>query len=261
MDHGAAGAIAPGPMMAESLPDPPHTGPAAPRQTMFLAPRDAWSFALAAVARAREQVVAMRMLLMVVAVAMAVFVALLYAWSVARSVPMALLTRDLAATAGLRFDVGIVSNIGAMVWCATASISGFAAWHLRGMPAQRERAGLLGAAALLLFLMGSDDFLMLHETVYPKLGLSEAFVVLLYGVGYGAMLLRWREVVLDSELLLLALGTVLFAGSVIVDGFAKDSTALEDLLKLSGQVLWLLYFVRLAARGWRESSAQAQGGA
>jgi hypothetical protein len=207
--------------------------------------------ARSALVLAGRQAVALRRVLARLALAAALTVAALLLLSRLSGTPLALLTRDVAATTGAKFYIGILSSLGALAWCASACVCAFAAAALRGVAAQRERARFLAAAAALQAALGADDFFMLHEVVYPKVGLAEEAVVLLYGGALAALLLRFRRVLLDSELLLFLLGGVLFAGSVVVDQAVRDATALEDLLKVFGVACWLVYFWRHALAALR----------
>ena len=84
-----------------------------------------------------------------------------------------------------------------------------------------------------------------HEVIYPRLGLEEGVLVVLYAAGLVALILRYRSVLLDSDILLWAVGALLFVMSVLVDGFVKDSTAFEDIPKAAGICTWLCYYWRL----------------
>lgn len=186
-----------------------------------------------------------RVLATLVALA-AITVALLYVLGRVTGTPMALLTRDVAATTNTKFYIGILSSVGALVWCASACACVFGAMALRGVAGQGERVRFLAAAGALQAALGADDFFMLHEVVYPKLGLEEEVVVALYGLALVALVLRFRAQLLQSEVLLFLLGAVLFGGSVLVDLRVRDATALEDLLKVGGVACWLTYFWRFA---------------
>lgn len=164
--------------------------------------------------------------------------------------PLALLTRDVAATAQLKFYIGILSSVGALLWCAAASMCWFGAAALRGT-GQVERARFLAASGGLLAALGADDFFMLHEAVYPKFGLPEELVVGLYALVLLLLMLRFRRQLLDGELLLFVIGCVLFAGSALVDMRVRDATALEDILKVAGIASWLTYYWRHALAGVR----------
>jgi hypothetical protein len=171
----------------------------------------------------------------------------LVALSAATGTPLALLTRDVAATLGAKFYIGLLSSIGALLWCAAATTCFAGAAVLRRFPGERERecaAFLLGSGALLTAL-GLDDFFMLHEVVYPRLGLREGVLVVFYALGLLALTLRYRAVLLGSDILLWVIGCLLFVASVLVDGFVSDATAFEDIPKVAGVCTWLCYYWRL----------------
>jgi hypothetical protein len=184
-------------------------------------------------------------------VAGAATVAGLHLLSSLTGTPLAVLTRDVAATAQLKFYIGILSSVGALLWCAAATVCGFGAIALRGTGEHAERARFLAASGGLLAALGADDFFMLHEVVYPKLGLPEEIVIALYALALMALMLRFRRQLLDGELLLFVVGCVLFAGSAVVDMRMRDATALEDVLKVAGVASWLTYYWRHALAGVR----------
>lgn len=169
----------------------------------------------------------------------------LVALSAATNTPLAMLTRDVAASLGAKFYIGLLSSIGALLWCAAATTCFLGAAVLRRASGQRECAGFLLGSGVLLTFLGLDDFFMLHEVIYPRLGLEEGVLVVLYAAGLVALILRYRSVLLDSDILLWVVGALLFVMSVLVDGFVKDSTAFEDIPKAAGICTWLCYYWRL----------------
>lgn len=201
---------------------------------------------LAAASRAVGQWRTLTPILAVLLVVIATSIIALWGLGVATGTPMAQLTRDPAATTGAKFYIGLLSNVGALLWCATVTtcLLGWAA--LRKTPQHREVAAFLRGAGILVSFLGLDDFFMLHEVVYPRLGLEEGAVVALYGAGLSGLVLRFRLVILESELLLLLIGAALFVVSVLVDGFVPDSTAFEDIPKAAAVLIWLSYFWRLS---------------
>lgn len=228
-------------------------GAAAPTQPRWgeMSPSALWSYARALVRLGAGQLIPLRRPLAALAALIAVTLGGLAALSAATGTPMALLTRDLAATTGAKFYIGALSGLGALLWAAATSVSLFGSVALQRVAGQRERAACLRGASLLLAALGADDFFMLHEVVYPKFGLEEEVLVLFYGGGFAALLLRYRALMLESDVLLLLLGGLWFVASVLVDGFVRDATALEDIFKFAGIVCWLTYFWRLALAGLR----------
>ena len=170
----------------------------------------------------------------------------LVALSAATGTPLALLTRDVAASLGAKFYIGLLSNIGALLWCAAATTCFAGAAVLRRFPGQRECAAFLLGSGALLTALGMDDFFMLHEVIYPRLGLQEGVLIVFYALGLLALTLRYRAVLLDSDILLWVIGCLLFVASVLVDGFVRDVTAFEDIPKVAGVCTWLCYYWRLA---------------
>lgn len=133
-------------------------------------------------------------------------------------VTMASLIRDPAALSGGRFYYGFVSNLGVILWCATASVCLFRGAELLGRPAQRATAVFMLSAGLFTAVVLLDDFFMLHEEVIPTyLHIPEKAVLLAYALMLAFYLaLNWRLLLAaDAPLLALALG--FFALSNLVD--------------------------------------------
>jgi hypothetical protein len=170
----------------------------------------------------------------------------LVALSAATGTPLALLTRDVAATLGAKFYIGLLSSVGALLWCAAATTCFAGAAVLRRFPGERECSAFLLGSGALLTALGLDDFFMLHEVVYPRLGLQEGVLIVFYALGLLALMLRYRAVLLGSDILLWVIGCLLFVASVLVDGFVPDATAYEDIPKVAGVCTWLCYYWRLA---------------
>ena len=164
--------------------------------------------ARAGLVMAMRQVMPLRRVLATLLVVAAVGIGALFVLGLLTNTPMALLTRDVAATAGVKFYIGILSSLGALTWCAGASVCWFAAAALRGVACLREPARFLASAGALQTALGADDFFMLHEVVYPKFGLHEEVLVVFYGLALLVLLLRFRRQLLDSELLLFLIGAL-----------------------------------------------------
>ena len=205
-----------------------------------------YRLALQMFSRARGQWRPLRSVVLGLFALYAVAIVALVALSVVTKTPLALLTRDVAATLGAKFYIGVLSSIGALLWCAAATTCLVGAAMLRRFARQRACAAFLLGSGALLAAFGLDDFFMLHEVVYPRVGLDERVLVVLYGVAVLTLMLRYRAVLLDSEILLWLIGGLLFVASVLVDGFVRDATAFEDIPKVAGVCTWLCYYWRLA---------------
>lgn len=159
-------------------------------------------------------------------------------------VPVASLTRDMAALAHVHPLIGVVSNVGVLLWCATAAICLFSRNVLRQQGRHVEARCLLWAGILTSGLL-LDDLFMIHEYIAPvHFHVNEKVILACHAGGFGAYLLSHRRLILADNYQLLAAAMVLFAASVLVDisdGHGWLSNLAEDGFKLLGIASWLGY--------------------
>lgn len=147
---------------------------------------------------------------------------------------------DPVATGGLPWYTGLISQLGAVVWCIAACAAAFGAAVSR----LGGRAGafrfLLGAAAV-GSLMLVDDMFLLHSNALPRLlGTSKTVVLAAYAV----LILLWvglslGEIARTRVHLLLATGGALGL-SVVADRLGL-ALWMEDGPKLLGILAWATY--------------------
>lgn len=149
------------------------------------------------------------------------------------------------------FYIGIVSNIGILLWAAVAVTCLFIPIFLPRLVNKEVRLFLL-ASGLLTGLLLFDDFFLLHDEILPiHLGISGK----LYGIVYILLVLlylyRFKVTILQSPYATLILALGFFAVSAGVDlthslidnEFGNSQTLLlEDGAKLMGIAHWLAYF-------------------
>lgn len=156
--------------------------------------------------------------------------------------PVTALQRDTCTGAACSY-VGIVSNVGVLVWAAGATAAFLAAAASTG----RRRSMLLAAGTLTVVLL-ADDMLLLHEYAWRELpATSESAIFAVYGVLIAAFALAFcREVAaLDhAPLAVLALG--LLGVSLVADRFALGGHLAEDGAKLLATVAWASFLVATA---------------
>jgi hypothetical protein len=162
------------------------------------------------------------------------------------------LTRDVAHTAEIHPLTGFLSNVGALLWCATAAICAFAAMTVRGSEL-KDKFWFLFISAILSAYLLFDDFFLFHDDLAPRyLGLDEkvvyaalAFAVLIYLVKF------WRTILRTNYgFFVLALGFL--SASVMIDVFVDPGRSglrhwqffLEDGAKFLGIASWCSYYVR-----------------
>lgn len=146
---------------------------------------------------------------------------------------------------------GFASNIGVLYWAAAASTCALAAavlWHSR---APWPRVRMLALGAMFIGFLCLDDLFMLHENVFPRLGVPEMLVMGSYGVlAVGYLVMNWR-MVLEAEpvLFVTSLGFLALSLAVDVDGNdAQDlwKLLLEEGAKLMGIAGWCVWHIRQA---------------
>ncbi|MBO6607593.1 hypothetical protein [Psychroserpens sp.] len=162
-------------------------------------------------------------------------------------VPLKVLTRDIVSTGDLPVYIGLLSQLGIFIWAATAAICLFASQVLHSKGNQRY---LIIASAISLYL-GIDDAFLLHESVFPAIGIHQKIVIASYGLLMAVFLWNYRKTILSTDYLLMAIAFICFATSILIDNlFWKRSplitNLLEDGAKFVGLVAWITYFARTA---------------
>jgi hypothetical protein len=140
--------------------------------------------------------------------------------------------------------------LGIALWTAACAVTLFARTLLRHEQDAELRRFLL-ASGLLSALLGVDHLFMLQDTVAPELlGISEKAVIGGYGLLGLAYAVRFRGVILRTDVLLLASAIAFFNLSVAVDALDVDDARFllaEDAAKLAGITLWFSYLATCAA--------------
>ena len=157
----------------------------------------------------------------------------------------------MAAIANVHPLTGVVSNVGILLWCATAAICLFSSSLLRQQGARPEAGFLLWAGLMTTGLL-LDDFFMFHEYLAPvHFHLNEKLVHASYFCVTAVYLLRHRHLILETNYRLLAAALVLFAGSMLVDVADGEGwwRLVEDGCKILGISSWLGYHAG-RARHW-----------
>ncbi len=170
--------------------------------------------------------------------------------SIVAGVPVQVLIEDPAFLLGGHPLTGMLSNLGVLLWAATAAVCGFTYWSSASLqlpPLLRAYVGLGGAITTALLL---DDLFMLHEEVLPlTFGIDQKIVAGAYALGlpayfwYFRSLLSRRHVLLGASLLLLAF-------SLGYDQFMPPGgewrPVWEDGPKFLGIVAWFGHFTLMS---------------
>jgi hypothetical protein len=156
-----------------------------------------------------------------------------------------LVIRDLAQTANTPLGVGLISNLGYLLWMASAAIALFAACNL----AQGRQRALLFSGGLFSLLLALDDMFLLHDRYISANVLYLAYVVFAL-----LILFRFSDLVITSGALAFLVAVVCLGGSILIDklqmlvmGQYDTVQLVEEGLKFTGIACWLLFWWQTAA--------------
>ena len=172
--------------------------------------------------------------------------------SVAFEMPIEFFVRDPMATVNAHPLTGVLSNVGALLWCAAAAICFFVSAVVRGRRPRAATFFLWSAVVTTVLLL--DDFFLFHDDLARRFfGMKQRNVELAYVVGIAAYLVAFRRVLLESEWRLLFAALALFGVSMGVDQLqhlwpSPWRIGLEDGAKFLGIVGWMGFFVQTAFR-------------
>ncbi|WP_133252054.1 hypothetical protein [Actinomycetospora cinnamomea] len=155
------------------------------------------------------------------------------------------LSRDVSAVLGGPPWTGSLSQLVGSAWFASAAIAVFAAVVLRR--SGRDGARMLLTGGLLTAVMSADDLFLLHEGVFPEIGIPEVAVLGAYFVAAIVFILRFRVQLAESALLIGGALLMWVLSGVVDLVVVAGSFLLEDGAKLAGVALWSVMLVRLSS--------------
>ena len=169
------------------------------------------------------------------------------------SIPIEKFTRDpLAITGGHPF-LGIISNIGCILWGSSATICFLSYLLLKTRQESLDTLGFIMLGGFISLILLLDDLFMLHEEILPKyLGIGEKYLFLLYGALILFYLVRHRRIIIETEIIYFILAISFFAISILVDrrqeSFLPMHYLFEDGAKFFGIVSWVGYHFSVCFR-------------
>jgi hypothetical protein len=175
--------------------------------------------------------------------------------SLVGGIPVPSMTRDIAALGHLHPLAGVLSNLGILLWAATAAVCLFVAITERDTLSAPVARCLLFAGLLSAWLM-LDDCFQIHEDLSPRyLHFRERYVYLTLALAVAAHLWTSRAVILRSRWSLLALAFVFLGTSAMLDTLllhwaqqiGEWEFFYEDGAKWLGIVCWNAYHLGACA--------------
>ena len=163
------------------------------------------------------------------------------------NIKLSLVVRDLAQTCGYPIGVGMISNIGILLWGAAASICFFTTF-LESISSESSKLLLLGG--LFSGLLCIDDFFLLHDRY-----VGPDFLNLTYLAISIFLLIRFRKLLKKIGLLNLIVSILFLGLSVFFDGVIQriftqsyDLTQLfEEGFKFLGIACWLNFWCKASS--------------
>ncbi len=139
-----------------------------------------------------------------------------------------LVIRDLAQTCDSALGIGLVSNLGYLLWIATAAIALFTAY---GTPtnSQHKSKELLLCGGWFSFILCIDDMFLLHDRY-----IGQTFLYVVYALFAFLIVFRFREQLIKNGGEIFILAATLLAFSVLTDKFQRD---LVDVLQVKYETL------------------------
>jgi len=171
------------------------------------------------------------------------------------------MTRDPTAIGNIPALSGILSNLGALLWCTTASICYFAGIAFRNLLPRKVYRFFICSAILTTYLL-FDDLFQIHETIAlhgltKNVDLIEKFFYSVLGIIVLLYFFTYRRVILRTQYVILILAVIFFSASVffdnIIDAWILEKVLgrslhdwfyfFEDGFKWLGIACWCSYFV------------------
>jgi len=171
-------------------------------------------------------------------------------------IPFSRFTRDPLAIAKEHPFVGILSNIGTILWSFSTAICFFSYMLLRTRKESRNVLQFIMLGALISLALLLDDLFMVHETISPQyFGVSEKTVLLSHGLLLIFYLTWFRKTIIQTDYTLLLLAASLFAISLLIDRLLESVLPcrhlFEDGAKFLGIVSWFGYHLSTCLRQLR----------
>ena len=177
--------------------------------------------------------------------------------------PLSNLTKDPAQILHYPLYIGWLSNLGGLLWIATATLCLFSSVILRRQGGSPASINFMRLSGLINVYLGIDDLFLLHDRAFPELfHLHEFPFYMAYILLIIAYLIYFLRYILARDYLLLFFAGFLLMASrgafVLFPSLARFS-AQGDMVKFAGIIFWLAFFYRTAFQEVTNPSVQDQG--
>ena len=159
------------------------------------------------------------------------------------------LVKDPATVTDTHPFVGMISNLGIILFAIAAAYSFFSYYLLRHSHLHKKSKQFLLVLGLFTTILTLDDLFLIHEYSFI-LGVSEKYIYLLYALLSIAFFLSFNKEILNIHKNYFFLAIVFFAISVLSDQFLYSDpssslkSVIEDGAKFLGIVNWMTFIIK-----------------
>ncbi|MFH0862885.1 MAG: hypothetical protein V1875_07655 [Candidatus Altiarchaeota archaeon] len=159
------------------------------------------------------------------------------------------LTRDPTYLMRMSPFVGVYSNLGVLMWAATAAVCFYTAAIVKRFGKRNNHAGFFLASGFITLILLVDDLFLVHETIAPYLfNITEIITFGVYGLVFAAYAYWFRSVLQATDYVILLAAILLFGGSLVFDQIYNAVSTwqylYEDGLKWFAIVSWMTYYCK-----------------
>ncbi|MDO1448087.1 hypothetical protein Q0590_17570 [Rhodocytophaga aerolata] len=172
-------------------------------------------------------------------------------------IPFNHFTRDPAAITNSNPLYGLLSNIGILIWCASATCCFLTYTIKSNWGSSKITTNFWLVSGLITSMLLLDDLFMLHEELFPNvLQIPEKAILASYFILIAAYLVNFGKIILKTRFLFLLLAFGLFGISVIADilNALPFHFLIEDGSKFLGIVSWAIYFTTNSMKSIKSAS-------
>jgi hypothetical protein len=179
------------------------------------------------------------------------FLLFTFEYSVYKGVLPSNLTRDTATILNGPAYTGALSNLGIILWSATAAIMLFSAVHLYKNTVQRRAALMTLLFGLLTTMLCFDDTYQFHEKAFSGvIYVPEELIYLFYLTCIVVIATVCRVIVVTTPFIIGITAMAFFGISILIDEInlpsGRHDAFVEDCFKFIGIVLWTVYHFKSA---------------
>ena len=161
------------------------------------------------------------------------------------------------------FSIGILSQVGIMLWSAAGAVFLLGGFLVRKKGQQSPWAEFLIGSGILSLLLGLDDALLIHEQIMPVfLGIKEKPVFTFYALVILIYYMWFFRTIVETDLILLGLTLLSFGLSLGIDllpnNLHTQVAAFEDVPKVAGIVAWLVYAIKTSSMAVLDNTKPAE---